>query len=463
LLENTTKVSIDTLDAAMPAALRSIWRSAAQCALQRGWELFLVGGAVRDLLLLTDVRTVSLPENQLAVPDLDLVVGGEQSTPTGAGIQVARDLQAIYPQAKLTCHEAFQTAALTWPVSEADPLAGISLDLATARTETYPYPGAHPIVTAGSIYEDLRRRDFTVNALALRLTGEKAGEIVDFFGGRQDLAAKQLRVLHDRSFQDDPTRIFRGVRFLTRLGFTWAPETEELWRSILASGIFHETLQAQEKVPSLGERVKAELKYLSDSPQWFEGLQALSELDAWQCIHPQLKISETTWLSLNLLEKLVGDNHPLQLTHWPLRLEIILAGLDLLDRETVAQQLQLAPETIDRLLRIEMVQTTIDRLPFGLRPSQIVAKLDIYPRSLLHLVLLCDPEPDNLLLFKYLTEWSQTTVFLDGNDLKSLGYPPGKTYKDMLQALAAATCDGLVRNKESSIEFLQANYPLTMG
>jgi tRNA nucleotidyltransferase (CCA-adding enzyme) len=458
LLENTTKVSLDTVDAAMPEALRSVWRSAAQCAIQRGWDLYLVGGAVRDLLLLSPDQ----PNNQLAVPDLDLVVGGEQSTPDGAGIQLAQDLQAIYPQTKLTCHEAFQTAALTWPKLIDNPLSGISIDIATARIETYPYPGAHPIVTAGSIYEDLRRRDFTVNALALRLTGDQAGAITDFFGGQQDLATKQLRVLHDQSFQDDPTRIFRGVRFLTRLGFTWAPETAELWRSTLASGIFPETLKSQEKVPSLGERVKAELKYLSNSPQWFAGIQALSDLAAWQCIHPQLQISEDTWLSLNLLERLISNDHQLQLAHWPLRLEIILASLDLLDREIVAHQLQLAPEAIEQLLKIEMVQTTINQLPFGLRPSQIVAKLAIYPTSLLHLVLLTDPEPDSLLLFKYLTDWSQTVAFLDGNDLKSLGYLPGKTYKQMLQALTAATCDGLVRDKESSIKFLETNYPLTI-
>jgi tRNA nucleotidyltransferase (CCA-adding enzyme) len=454
LLENTTKVALDTVDAAMPEALRSVWRSAAHCALQRGWDLYLVGGAVRDLLLLSG--------EQLTCPDLDLVVGGEESTPYGAGILLAQDLQAIYPQTKLTCHEAFQTAALAWPKLIDNPLSGISIDIATARIEIYPYPGAHPIVTAGSIYEDLRRRDFTVNALALRLTGEKAGEVTDFFGGQKDLTTKQLRVLHDQSFQDDPTRIFRGVRFLTRLGFSWAPETEAQWRSTLTSGIFQDTLKVRERVPSLGERVKAELKYLSDSPQWFMGIQALTDLNAWQCIHPQLRISEDTWLSLNLLERLISNNHQLQLAHWPLRLEIILASLDLLDREIVAHQLQLAPEAIEQLLQIEMVQTTINQLPFGLRPSQIVAKLDIYLTSLLHLVLLADPEPDSLLLFKYLTDWSQTVAFLDGNDLKILGYPPGKTYKQILQALTAATCDGLVRDREGSIKFLQANYPLVL-
>jgi tRNA nucleotidyltransferase (CCA-adding enzyme) len=456
LLENTTKVSLDQLDAALPPALRSIWRSAAQCAIDRGWDLYLVGGAVRDLLR-HDSNDLAL-----TLPDLDLVVGGETETPTDAGIQLAIDLQAVYPPAKLTSHPNFQTAALTWPQMIDKEWSGISVDIATARIETYQYPGAHPTVTAGSIYQDLQRRDFTVNAMALRLTGDRAGEITDFFGGQQDLAHKCLRVLHDRSFQDDPTRIFRGVRFLTRLGFTWAAETEMQWQNTLNSGIFATTLKSQVRVPSLEDRLRAELKYLSDSPQWLEGIKALGELQAWQCIHPQLQVTETTWLSLNLLERLLVNppHSSMRLAGWPLRLEIILASLDLVDRETAAQQLQMSVESIERLQQIELVQATINNLGFGLRPSQITAKLVVYSIELLYLVLLLDPEPDNLLLFRHLTEWSHTQAFLDGNDLKDLGYPPGKAYKPMLQALTAATCDGLVRDREGSIEFIKINFPL---
>jgi tRNA nucleotidyltransferase (CCA-adding enzyme) len=456
LLENTTKISLDQLDAALPPALRSVWRSAAQCAIDRGWDLYLVGGAIRDLLR-HDSHDLTL-----TLPDLDLVVSGETETPTDAGIQVAIDLQTIYPSAKLTSHPNFQTAALTWPQMIDKEWSGISVDIATARIETYEYPGAHPTVMAGSIYQDLQRRDFTVNAMALRLTGDRAGEITDFFGGQQDLAHKCLRVLHDRSFQDDPTRVFRGVRFLTRLGFTWAAETEMQWQTTLNSGIFATTLKSQVRVPSLEDRLKAELKYLSDSPQWLEGIKALGELQAWQCIHPMLQVTETTWLSLNLLERLLVNppHSSIRLTGWPLRLEIILASLDLVDRETAAQQLQMSMESIERLQQIELVQATINNLGFGLRPSQITAKLAVHSIELLYLVLLLDPEPDNLLLFRHLTEWSYTQAFLDGNDLKDLGYPPGKTYKTMLQALTAATCDGLVKDREGSIEFIRINFPL---
>jgi tRNA nucleotidyltransferase (CCA-adding enzyme) len=455
LLENTTKISLDRLDFALPPALRSVWRSAAQCAIDRGWDLYLVGGAVRDLLR-HDSHDLAL-----TLPDLDLVVGGETETPTDAGIQLAIDLQAIYPPAKLTSHPNFQTAALTWPQMIDKEWSGISVDIATARIETYEYPGAHPTVTAGSIYQDLQRRDFTVNAMALRLTGDRAGEITDVFGGQQDLTQKCLRVLHDRSFQDDPTRIFRGVRFLTRLGFTWAAETEIQWQNTLNSGIFATALKSQTRVPSLEDRLRSELKYLSNSPQWLDGIKALGELQAWQCIHPQLQVTETTWLSLHLLERLlVNPPHPaMRLTGWPLRLEVILASLDLVDRDTAAQQLQMSMESIERLQQVEMVQATINNLGFGLRPSQIAAKLGVYSIELLYLVLLLDPEPDNLLLLRYLTEWSHTQAWLDGNDLKDLGYPPGKTYKPMLQALTAATCDGLVRDREGSIEFLRTNFP----
>ena len=138
MLENTTKVSLDQLDAALPLALRAIWRSAAQCAIDRGWDLYLVGGAVRDLL------RQSSPDLALVLPDLDLVVGGETATPTDAGIQLATDLQEIYPQAKITSHPNFQTAALTWPQMIDREWSGVAVDIATARIETYAYPGAHP-------------------------------------------------------------------------------------------------------------------------------------------------------------------------------------------------------------------------------------------------------------------------------------------------------------------------------
>jgi tRNA nucleotidyltransferase (CCA-adding enzyme) len=445
LLKNTTKIPLDRLDRALAPDLQRFWRLAATAADARGWELYLVGGAVRDLLLSGD-RTVT-------IPDLDLVVSAHPTTPAGAAILLAQDLQKSYPDSRLAERAAFQTATLHYGLGS--PLENRAIDLATARIEAYAHPGAHPIVTAGSIYEDLQRRDFTINAMALCLTGETAGTIVDFFGGQQDLADRTLRVLHDRSFADDPTRLFRGVRFLTRLDLQWAEETRQQWQEILNSSLFVETLAQFEKVPSLQSRLTAELKYLSDSSHWSRGIQEIQTLGGWRCIHPQLQIDRETQERLNLLDRLGGMFDLPSL--WQMRLETILAGLNLLDRQTAAAQLQLPPDSIHRLSQLETVENILATSGYQ-PPSQLSITLSPFSTPLLFQTLLWQDAPENLWL--YLTKWSKVTAPLDGRDLQALGYPPGATYKIMLQDLLGAVRDERVVDRQSALEFLSDRYPL---
>ena len=226
---------------------------ASQAAEKRGWHLYLVGGAVRDLLLAEKAA------GNLMIKDIDLVVDGfHKSADVGAGVELAKALQQLYPTARLEIHGAFQTAALLW---HKDPeLDSLWVDIATARTEFYPYPAANPEVEASSIRQDLYRRDFTINAMALRLTSPRAGELLDFFGGLLDLQAKQIRVLHANSFIEDPTRIYRGVRFAVRFGFQIEPQTEDYIRYAINSGVYDRTTQENSKTPALQTRLKTELK-----------------------------------------------------------------------------------------------------------------------------------------------------------------------------------------------------------
>jgi tRNA nucleotidyltransferase (CCA-adding enzyme) len=443
LLKNTTKIALERLDEALPMDLRIFWRRAADAAAARNWELYLVGGAVRDLLL--------SQERAVTIPDLDLVVSAEPVTPTGAAIDLARDLQAFYPESRLANRPAFQTATLHCGPD------GPTIDLATARIETYAYPGSHPVVTAGSIYQDLQRRDFTINAIALRLTGPEAGEIVDFFGGVKDLKNRHLRVLHDRSFQDDPTRLFRGVRFATRLYLNWAEETEQQWRSTLASGVFQETLEKFDRVHSLQTRLAAELKYMFNSPQWLAGIKALQAIDGWRSLHPQLEIDEETYIRLRRLE-MQSEQFELP-PNWLMRLETILAGLNLLDRQVAAEQLQLPADTLQRLGQLEVVDRVLGSVA-DRKPSEVSIALDAYSVDLLIQVMVWTGEERSQLIRQYLTEWSQVKAPLDGRDLQALGYPPGVTYKTMLQDLLGATRDGVVVDRQSALDFLQLRHPL---
>ncbi|MBD2329720.1 CBS domain-containing protein [Alkalinema sp. FACHB-956] len=475
--------------------LKAILSIAAQQAEERGWHLYLVGGGVRDLMLSAVGQPVMLT-------DLDLVVDGyHRSAEAGAGVELAKALQALYPEAKLEVHGKFQTAALTW---HKDPvLDSLWIDIATARTEFYPYPAANPEVEASSIQQDLYRRDFTINALALRLTNPRSGEMLDFFGGVLDLRAKCVRVLHPNSFIEDPTRIYRGVRFAARLGFDFDAQTEGYIRHAIASGIYNQVRETQNgKViaPALQTRLKAELKYILQAKYWRLAVRKLAELDALCCIYPTLKLTTQLWRQLRLMEWWMQQcNQEGHLQSWQMLLEVLIAAIepeppadplaersidlatnsmqDTMNeasrltneasrlttvRQTVAQNLQLAVDCIDRLTQLAAVELQVNQqLPQCDRASQIYQLLKPYDLPLLSLVAARGSRPIRRAIWHYLTQLAAVKPLLTGHDLKTLGYKPGKLFKEILETLQAATLDGVITDRPAAIGYLQTHYPLT--
>lgn len=222
--------------------VRQLLETAKAVADTVGIPVYLVGGMVRDLLL-------GRPNE-----DVDLVVEGN-------GIDFAHAL-AAYAGGRCTPHLPFLNAAVTLP-------DGHRVDVASARTEFYRTPAALPEVETSLIRQDLYRRDFTINALAIDLSGDRFGQLVDFFGGRKDLQRREIRVLHSLSFIDDPTRAIRAVRYAGRLGFTIAPDTRNLI----------ETAVAERVLPRLaGRRLRRELELLLSEPHPTPALQQLAEL-----------------------------------------------------------------------------------------------------------------------------------------------------------------------------------------
>lgn len=194
--------------------------------------VYLVGGAIRDALC------------GFPVDDIDLIVEGDP----------APLIRTLDPSARL--HDRFGTAELT--------IDGFPVDLARARTETYPFPGSLPVVTFGSLTDDLYRRDFTINAIAVPLDG-RSPDLIDPFDGIRDLEAGRLRLLHDESFRDDPTRAIRAARYAARLDFALAPETEALLPTVDFSTIST-------------DRYRAELRLVAAEPR---GIDALTLLNGW--------------------------------------------------------------------------------------------------------------------------------------------------------------------------------------
>ena len=429
---------------------------AAQEAQQRGWHLYLVGGAVRDLLLAEATDT-------LLLKDIDLVVDGfHRSADTGAGVTLAEALQKIYPNARLEVHGSFQTAALLW---HDDPvLDSLWVDIATARTEFYPYPAANPEVEASSIRQDLYRRDFTINAMAIRLTASRSGELplLDFFGGLLDLRSRQIRVLHANSFIEDPTRIYRAVRFAVRLGFEIEPQSEAYIRYAIDSGVYDRSLADNGVAPALQTRLKAELKHILQAPYWERALQLLASLGAQQCLHANLTLDEQLWWRVRLVDRWLRRFDPNKtLEHWQMRLEVLIAHLAPEERGKVAKNLQLPLDSIERLEELAQVQADVLKCLATSKPaSEVVRLLRSYKLPTLVLLAVQSPRAVRRQIWRYLTTWADIQAPLNGNDLKQLGYKPGPQYREILDELLAATLDGVIQDEVDAKTFLAEHYPL---
>lgn len=399
-----------SLLAALPPNLGALLGRVCAVAERAEMRLWLVGGAVRDLLL-------RLPLGR----DLDLAVEGDA---TMLAIELAHKLGGRV----MASHQAFGTATLALPQPSQAPLL---VDLARTRAERYPRPAALPEVVPASISEDLLRRDFSVNALALELRSHAgrldAGRLLDPFGGQADLRAGVLRLLHNASLRDDPTRLLRGLRLATRLHLQPAPGTAALIAEANAAGYL--ALLSPERV--LGELCLAlqeprpdEVLRLADlwevSPQIVPGLRWSEPLAARAArLAASNEARPFLWAGLLLYEL---DEPALGALRgrYPLLNEVATLLVQL------AALRQLAPR-----LGSELPNSAIERL---LRPFGTLAV------AVLHYA---DPSVANITAH-YLSSLRTTRALLDGNDLRRLGVPAGPRMGQLLEGLRAATLDGLV-------------------
>ncbi len=449
---------LPTLQNRLEPAIWQLLQEVTQAAQQRGWNLYLVGGGVRDVLLNDN-------NEPLLLQDIDLVVDGyHRSNDERAGVELAETIQAMYPEVNLSIHGEFQTAALSW---HQDPVLGnLLIDIATARTEFYPYPAANPQVEASSIRQDLYRRDFTINALAVRLTLPKKGEfsrkgdLLDFFGGLVDLYSRQIRVLHANSFIEDPTRIYRAVRFAVRLGFIIEPQTEEYIHYAIKSGVYEQLRISDRQAPALTTRLRAELKYILQASYWQSALKLLAKLNALSCLHQDLILTPALEWQLSYVSKWLSCLEPQsQSQHWLIRLEVLIAHLKTTDRIEVANNLQLPKDSLQRIQQLEILETeVIDKLARCNFPSQIYQLLHVYKP--LGLILFAARSQKNIrrLVWQYLTKLSQVKPLLDGNNLKDMGFSPGPLYKQILDDVLAATVDDKIKDFTAAQEYVKARY-----
>ncbi len=377
-------------------------------ATQRGSPLYIVGGSVRDLLL---GRRLS---------DFDLTVEGD-------AIALAHSLASKYGGA-VTAHTKFGTAK--WFLPESLKTHHDTLDLISARSETYKYPAALPTVMLGSLADDLRRRDFTINAMAVRLDGDHFGELRDDLNGRKDLQKGVIRVLHPRSFIDDPTRMYRAVRYAVRYGFKIADDTLAL---IPQARPIVEKLSAQ--------RIRHELDLILEEPDPVSILKRLDELDLLSVIHPALANFSKSNLALVKSDESVLQNRNARWVLW-------LMHLKDQEIELLNERLHFHADLLKVLHSAVLLNANLTTV-VGLKPSKVVEFLESYSiKALEVLSSAVENEEIKNILNKYLSQWWHVKPRTTGHDLKKRGIPPGPKYTEILRRLRAAWLDGEIKTEE---------------
>lgn len=378
-----------------------------------GFPIYIVGGFVRDLVL----GRPSL--------DFDLVLEGD-------AISLGRSLVSKFG-GKLTVHTKFKTAKWFPGLSTFRPSnLPTFIDLISARSETYKHPAALPAVKLGTVADDIRRRDFTLNALAISLDGEYFGELRDELGGLDDLQNGLVRVLHPRSFIDDPTRLFRAARYEKRYDFKIEPQTLALIpeaRPLIAK------LSAQ--------RIRHELDLILGEPNALSILARLGDLDLLKPIHPSLTWDVTTWARFQ--HKVNSANE---------RWLLWLMSLTETEIASLNQRLKFTASLLKSLYASSKIFAALSAFE-DLKPSQCVERLNGFPLNAVSAAALIAQGKSRQNLEKYLSEWRHIKPKTTGDDLKNLGIAPGPKYQEILSRLRNAWLDGEVDSENEEKRLIE--------
>jgi len=395
-----------------------------------GYSVYAVGGFVRDLLMRV--------ENF----DVDVVVEGD-------GIKLAEEFERKFA-CRIRTHKKFGTAIILFP-------DGLKFDVATARLEVYDSPASLPTVESSSIKMDLYRRDFTINTLAIQLNPKAFGELIDFFGGIKDIKERVIRVLHNLSFVEDPTRVFRAIRFEQRLGFQIGKHTQNLMKNSVKMG-FMERLS--------GGRVLSELILILQEDNPIPSLKRMKDFDLFRFLHPHLKFDEAleslfeqthhviSWFDLLFLEE--------RYERWLIYFYSLIDPLKGGEMEEICQRLGMNEKVQKKVVEGKR-QADQGLLQFfswingGLRPkrSEIYSVLNPLPtEAKLFMMAKTTQMTTRRFISLYFTQLKDTKPFLNGRDLIQMGIKPGPFIKKTLANLLKARLDEQVITRQDEMEYL---------
>ncbi len=401
----------------LPAQIIELLAEAGRVASETGYNIYVVGGFVRDLLLY---------EKNF---DIDLVVEGD-------GIFFARKFGELY-NANVHTYIKFGTAVVTMP-------DGFKIDIASARLEYYQHPGALPTVEKSSIKLDMYRRDFTMNTLSIQLNPGKFGMLLDFFSGQKDIKDKVIRVIHNLSFVEDPTRIFRAIRFEQRFGFTIGKLATSLIQNVLKMDFLHRLN---------GIRIFSELKLILEEENPAQAIQRLYDLGLMNVIHPALTrdkyINERfaavkkvfDWYELLYLDEPVN--------RWTVYFMVLTRYTNLEVSEAICRKLEIPPrltklfcsERMKSLSCLNWIELNQDA-----KNHEIFHKLSsLKTESILFMMSATNDDTAQKTISRFYTTLKNETCILSGKDLVDMGLEPGPVIGKILTRILNRRLDGEIK------------------
>jgi tRNA nucleotidyltransferase (CCA-adding enzyme) len=414
----------------LPRKLIKLFKEFGHVADMMGYQAYLVGGLVRDILLKR--------ENL----DVDVVIEGD-------GIKFAQEF-AAHHTVRLRSHKKFGTVVMIFP-------DGFKVDVATARIEYYDFPAAPPSVEVSSLKMDLYRRDFTVNTLAVKLNKRDYGSLVDYFGAQRDIREKVIRVLHNLSFVEDPTRVLRAIRFEQRFGFKIGKLTLALMKNAVAIDCFKGLS---------GRRLFLELKLLLMEPEPLKAIERMDEFNLLQVLSSEIDLT----LELrSLLEEIPGILSWFDLLYleepyqaWKVYFLALTSSLDPGALQRMAERLQMGDVDGRRIIGQRLdVDAVLDQLYRGQGKSNyaLYKLLSQYDTEiLLYIMAKANNRTIKRLISTYFTKLKGTGSLLKGRDLKAMGFQPGPLFREILGALLEARLDNLVTTREDEIALVRERY-----
>jgi len=404
----------------LPLEIQFLLTKIGKIADQEEQEVYVVGGFVRDLLL--GKRNL----------DIDLVVEGD-------GMKFARQLAAEM-KGELTVHPNFATANVLLP-------DGMKLDVATARREFYEYPAVLPTVETGSLKQDLYRRDFTINAMAVQLNATHYGRLIDFFGGQKDLQEKCIRVLYNLSFIEDPTRIFRALRFEQRYNFRLEEQTVSFINNALKMGVLSQLS---------GTRLKNELLLILKERNPVKILRRSEDWSLFEYIYPDLTLDKETLYLLGYAEMTI-NHFPYPLTEKDAILVYFSLLVHKLSREAIedfAKKMEFTNKDITKIFASldNCKRMELFLLEDNIKPSLLYEEMNSFALSTLYFFLIKTKEYKvKKRIVYFLQKLRNFRTEIDGKDLLQLGFKPGPLFKQVLDTIKRAKMDGEIDTKEKEL------------